>query len=122
MRVQRVQEIWLKIKTLADEALGEWGVFALILLVSLGSFGLGRLSALEAQKPLIRLQEAPQTASAGAITQGGMVIASRSGEVYYYPWCSGAAKILPQNQRVFATVTDAKKAGYRAAQNCKGLE
>lgn len=122
MRVERVQEMWLKIKTLADEAAGEWGVFTLILLVALGSFGLGRLSALEAQKPLIRLQASLQTASVGVLTRGGMVVAARGGEVYYYPWCTGASKILPQNQRVFATTADAKKAGYRPAKNCKGLE
>lgn len=120
--MEKIQDYWAKIKTLSGEAVGEWGIFALILLVSLGSFGLGRLSALEARKPLIQLQEAPQTASVGAIAQGGMVVASRTGAVYYYPWCSGASKILHQNQRVFATIADAKKAGYRAAQNCKGLE
>ncbi len=122
MRVKNIQELWVNIKAHTDAVVGEWGIFAVILLVSLGAFGLGRLSALEGHRPLIQVAEASQGASLGAITPGGAVVASRTGEVYYYPWCAGAAKILPANQRVFATVDAAKAAGYRAAKNCKGLE
>ena len=120
--MQRIQDYWRKIKAHLDAAVGEWGIFGLILLATLGAFGLGRLSALEAGKPLIQVSEASQTGALGAITPGGSVVASRTGEVYYYPWCAGAAKILPGNQRVFATPAEAKKAGYRPAKNCKGLE
>jgi hypothetical protein len=117
-----LQEIHQKIKSGADSFLAEWGIFALIILASLGSFGLGRLSALEAQKPLITVSEASQTALVGSLTQGGMLVATRNGETYSFPWCAGASQISPANQRVFANEAAAKKAGYRPAKNCKGLE
>ena len=113
---------WPKIKAFADGLLAEWGIFAVVILATLSAFGLGRLSALEASKPLVSLTEAPKTASTAPILLGGQVIASRSGSTYYFPWCSGAAKITPQNQRVFASAEDAKKAGLRPAKNCTGLQ
>lgn len=117
-----IQELGQEIKSGADTFLAEWGIFALLILASLGSFGLGRLSAVEAAKPLIALSEASQTALAGPLIQGGMVVASQGGETYSYPWCAGAGRIAPANQRVFASADSAKKAGYRPAKNCKGLE
>ncbi len=110
------------LKSGADTFLSEWGIFALLILASLGSFGLGRLSALEAAKPLITVSEAFQTAMGGPLIQGGMVVASSRGETYSYPWCAGASQISPANQRIFASAEAAKKAGYRPAKNCKGLE
>ena len=121
MCMQRIQEFTPKIKTLADNLLAEWGIFLIIILSAVGSFGLGRLSALEASKPLIGLQEASLAPSVAPITQGGMVVASRTGESYYFPWCSGASKILPINQRVFVSADAAKKAGLRPSKTCKGL-
>lgn len=120
--MDKIQDSWVKIKGGADVFLAEWGIFVLIILATLGAFGLGRLSALEARKPLITVSEASQTALVGTLTQGGMVVASRTGQTYSYPWCAGAGQISPANQRVFASAADAKKAGYRPAKNCKGLE
>lgn len=120
--MHKIQDSWVKIKREADSLLAEWGIFALIILATLGSFGLGRLSALEARKPLITVSEASQTALVGSLTQGGMVVGSRNGQTYSYPWCAGASQIAPANQRVFASADAAKKAGYRPAKNCKGLE
>lgn len=122
MNMQRVQEIGLKIKGLADVALHDWGLFIIVLLATAGAFGLGRLSALETARPLVSVSEAPEKASLAPLMQGGMVIASRTGSTYYFPWCTSAAKILPANQRIFASAAAAQKAGLRAAKNCKGLE
>lgn len=116
-----IQGFRAKIKGYADDAIGEWGLFALVLLVGLGSFGLGRLSALYEAKPLIGISQASAAAISPILAPGGQFVASRTGEVYYYPWCAGALKIKPENQRWFATETAAQKAGYRAAKNCKGL-
>ena len=120
--MENIQQVWRNIKGFADASLAEWGMMALIALACIGAFALGRLSALEAGKPLISVTEAPQTASAASITLGGMVVASRSGETYYFPWCAGAAKIAPANQRLFVSADAAKKAGLRPAKNCKGLK
>lgn len=116
-----IQGIWLKIKGFADEGVGEWGLFALILLVALGSFGLGRLSVIYEGKPLIGVSQASAAATAPIMAFGGQFVASRTGAVYYYPWCSGATKIKPENQRWFASEEAAQKAGFRPAKNCKGL-
>lgn len=57
----------------------------------------------------------------GEMARGGMYMASRTGKVYYFPWCASAINIAPENRRWFATEKAAQKAGYRAAKNCRGL-
>lgn len=111
-----------KIKAWADAFLADWGLVLIIVVAALASFALGRLSALEEARPLVQITSAAQNASPTALIQGGMVIASRSGTTYYYPWCSGAEKILPANQRVFLSEATAAAAGFHPAKNCKGLE
>ena len=120
--MQNIQESWQKIKGLIDAAVGEWGLLAIMMLASLGSFGLGRLSALVSARPPISLTEAAMTASAAPIARGGLVVASRTGAVYYYPWCAGASKVAATNQRWFATEKAPQNASYRAAKNCKGMQ
>jgi hypothetical protein len=104
------------------DAVAEWGLFAIVLLVGLASFGLGRLSALEDTKPPVAITEAPTAAKPAALTMGGLVVASRSGSVYYYPWCTGAGKILPANQVWFTSEKAAQTAGYAPAKACAGLQ
>ena len=117
----RIQDIWLKVKLGAEAALGEWGMILIILLVALSSFGLGRLSASEAPKSAISIGQAPVEALPRGMAVGGLIVASRTGAVYYYPWCGGATNIKPENQIWFKTEDAAKAAGYVAAKNCKGL-
>lgn len=122
---QNIQELWLKGKALLDSGVGEWGLIVLISLAIMASFGLGRLSALVEAKPLINVHTASAAAGAALGTPmapGGQFVASRTGAVYYYPWCSGALQIKPENERWFVLEKDAQAAGYRAAKNCKGLE
>lgn len=118
---ENIQEFWARCKGLLDILLGEWGVFALILLSILVAFTLGRLSVLVEAKPLIEVHEPSQE---GRVTTmlGGQFVAALGGTVYYFPWCGGADKIATKNQRWFASEAAAKAAGYRAAKNCKGLE
>ncbi len=116
-----IQETWQKIKPLLDAGIGDYGLFAVVFLIGIGSFGLGRLSALEEVRPPVALTQAPQEASPRGLYIGGLLVASRTGSVYYYPWCSGAQKILPQNQRWFESEAAAQKAGYAPSKACKGL-
>jgi len=111
-----------KIKVLTDEVIAEWGLVAIVFFVALASFGLGRLSALEGARPPVSVIQAPEDQKVRAMTLGGQFVASRTGSAYYYPWCAGATKILPQNQRWFQSEEAARKAGYAPAKNCKGLE
>lgn len=110
-----------KINTLLDGLVGEWGIAIIVFLVALSSFGLGRLSALEEVRPPVAIGQAPESTKPEGLFVGGLIVASRSGSVYYFPWCSGAGKILPANQRWFASESEAQGAGYTPAKACKGL-
>ena len=119
--MQRIQDIGLKIKGLGADMVHEWGLVLIVFLVAMASFGLGRLSALEDARPPISVTQAPMAANQQAMAPGGLLVAARSGSVYYYPWCAGASRILPQNQRWCQSEEAARKAGYAPAKNCKGL-
>lgn len=108
-------------KDLLEQAIGEFGLLLLVFLVGVGSFGLGRFSALEDAKPPVAITEAPQAANIPALPPGGYVVASRTGSVYYLPWCSGAGKIARGNQVWFGSEAAAQKAGYAPSKSCKGL-
>ena len=119
--MQNIQELRDKIKPLLDAALAEWGVVAIVILVGLISFGLGRFSASEDVQSPVSVGQASTLQKPAALFMGGLYVASRSGSVYYYPWCTGAQKILPANQVWFSTEDAAKRAGYSPAKGCKGL-
>ena len=117
-----IQDWGLKIKNVGESAIGEWGRIAIVLLVGFSSFGLGRLSALEGVKPPVSVVETPQVAKPQGMYAGGLFVASRSGSVYYYPWCSGASKIAQGNLVWFQSEQEARKNGYTSAKGCKGLQ
>ena len=65
----------------------------------------------------------PKTQSTQKISnQAGMVIGSKNGNKYYFPWCGTVKIIKPENQIKFASIADARSAGYLPASNCKGLK
>lgn len=49
------------------------------------------------------------------------VVASRTGSVFYLPWCAGASRINAVNRVWFVTAAAARAAGYAPARNCDGL-
>ena len=116
-----IPDIWTHCKAGLETAVGDWGLVAVVFLVAFASFGLGRLSGTEASKSAISVGQAPMEAKPMGMAIGGLVEASRTGTVYYFPWCGGAANIKPENQLWFKTEDAAKAAGYVAAKNCKGL-
>lgn len=120
--MHRISELWLEIKRFVDVALGEWGMLAILCLVGLGAFGLGRLSVLEATRTPVALQGASAAEAFRGMHLGGEFVASRTGGTYYYPWCGGAQNIKAENQIWFTSEAAARKAGYAPAKNCKGLE
>lgn len=120
----------------------------IIVVVAFGSFGLGRLSMIEAVEMPIRIdnmpasaakiealpttkttgklnspkpQIAPPSVSDRAPQTGGYYVGSKSGTKYHLPWCSGAERIKEENKVIFATKEEAEKAGYTPAANCKGI-
>lgn len=107
---------------------------AVVVLVGLTAFGLGRLSAIEGQRGTLKIyQSAAQAAPAvlGASTasppkessaiEEGMYVASKNGSKYYLPSCSGAKRINEENKIWFPTKEAAEASGYGPAANCPGL-
>jgi len=98
----------------------------LMILVAFASFGLGRLSVIEEYKMPVVIDDVKLSAKASAGNtrvndQNGMVVASKNGNKYHFPWCSGAARISEANKIWFASIGEARAKGYTPASNCKGL-
>lgn len=120
-------------------------VVIIIILTSIASFGLGRLSSIWPAKTPIRIEgtAAIRTANFGDTTEAknnghlpyqeasqkndktsarsGKYVASKSGTAYHYPWCIGAARIKEENKIWFNSKEEAEKTGYKPAGNCPGL-
>ncbi len=112
-----------------------WGMPLVVVLVGVGAFGLGRLSALPAHKGVLQIY-APGPAAAGEAArvlatpsqaptrppidknQPKNFVASKNGTKYYAPGCPGAARIKAENQVWFGTPEAAEAAGYTLAANC----
>lgn len=108
---------------------------ALLILVAIASFGLGRQSVTvsgvrapeTATSPAVSIQNnafQPQTASVitGEETEAVAVVASKSGSKYHLPTCPGASQIKAANKISFTTIQEAEAAGYTPAANCPGLK
>lgn len=120
-----LQDIREKIKSaLKDDRLYTAGV---LILIGVASFGLGRQSVLS---PSLEANMATPAAAAkplGPIMEEGetlpttQYVASKNGQVYHLPHCSGAKNISEANKITFASKEEAEAAGYRPAKNCKGI-
>lgn len=59
----------------------------------------------------------------GASTNSSeLVVASKNGTKYHYPWCAGAKQIADKNKITFNSFAEARASGYTPASNCKGLK
>lgn len=82
--------MWAKIKHWGIWLVEGWGTLIILLLVSLSSFALGRLSVLwDDGQDLKIIQENKAIYPAGQYP-GGEVIGSQTTGLYDAPWCSGA--------------------------------
>ena len=106
---------------MSEGLVGEWGAILIMLFVGLASFGLGRLSSLEEIQPVISIREALADTTPQGLSAGGLIVASKKGSAYHYPWCPGAQTIATQNKVWFESEVAAQAAGYKPAKNCKGL-
>lgn len=128
-----LSEFIQKVKSRYKEKESDFYVAALIFLVGMASFGLGRLSVLWPKKEPIRIEETQNLSNTlvplhnsvskpGSIVKPkGKYLTSKSGTSYHYPWCQGALKIKEENKVWFQTKEEAEKAGYKPAGNCEGL-
>lgn len=110
------------IKRWLDRNAEEWGIPLIVILVGLISFVLGRFSALEQARPVVRIHEESLQSPVSRLHMGGHYVALNTGSVYYLPWCAGAQKIPLERQRWFKDAASAERAGYKPAKGCKGLE
>lgn len=133
-----------KIKHWYQTSKNDLYVAAIIFLVGMTSFGLGRLSAIWPKKePVIidqngEIGQSPRSAgleksvnnftkqsdsppSSISASVKGKYVASKNGAAYHFPWCAGALKIKEENKIWFQTKEEAEKAGYKPAGNCEGL-
>lgn len=108
---------------------------AIVLLVALGAFGLGRLSAAPGSLQALRIiypdgvpaEPLANTAAVAAMAPAsvhateGAYVASKNGTKYYLAGCSGAKRIKPENKVYFVSASAARAAGYDPAANCPGL-
>jgi len=81
---------------------------AIVVLVGLAAFGLGRLSVALAPSELAT--PTPHT-----------YVGSKSGSVYYLPSCKGVDGIKQENRVWFVSASEAEAAGYKPAANCAGM-
>lgn len=66
----------------------------------------------------VESQQLAPTASSGALETVNFV-ASRNGKNYYYPWCSGVARLKEANKIWFSSAQAAQAAGYTLAKSCQ---
>ena len=99
MSSRNIQEFLIRCKASLEDGVGDWGLYIVVFLVAFSAFGLGRLSALEAAQAPVSIQIAPTLATPQGMYPGGQYVASRTGTVYYYPWCTAGQNIA--NNAVF---------------------
>ncbi len=109
-----------------------------IILIASASFGLGRFSFYKDKEVSVTIRSektfedehstTPTPEVKGAVTSestsqsDGIVVGSKNSTKYHFPWCSGAKNIAAANLITFASIEEARKAGYIPAANCKGLK
>lgn len=119
-----------------------------VILISLISFGAGRLSVPAIPKTPITVEEMPLEASIIPSSQDNisninsnqnqnqesrnqepnapgqkecLLVGSKNSNKYHYPWCIGAKNISEKNKICFNSKEEAQGKGYQPAGNCPGL-
>lgn len=117
---------------------------AVLILVAVISFALGRVSGLEEKREPVRVinsgeikgisvdnssptlllqqEKGAEENISVPINSSGAVVASKNGTKYHYPWCAGAKQISEKNKITFDSIEAARTAGYSPASNCQGLK
>ena len=126
-----------KIKSYLAENRRDLFLAILVFLMSVASFGLGRLSAIWPVGETITIEnphqnqeektdgptsaQIPDPRSQILDSARGSFVASSKGSSYHLPTCPGAKQIKDENRVWFETKEEAEAAGYTPAANCPGL-
>jgi hypothetical protein len=124
---------------------------AVIILIGLIGFGLGRLSSkyqtaeLNINSTIANTADLSKVVSSDVANQANMadktntantataavsavasdairIIGNKNSKIYHREDCPGALKMSESNKVLFGSISAAKEAGYRPAGNCPGLE
>jgi hypothetical protein len=93
--------------------------------VAVISYCLGRLSLIEEKREPVLIIPPSATSTISQSPLGGgaaLLVGSKKGSKYHFPWCSGAERISDENKIYFKTKEEAQARGYTPASNCPGLE
>ena len=143
-----MRRLWEKIKFYQESLF----LVLVITLVSLIGFGLGRLSAkysspaLDINSTLVNVTDLSKivtgeppdsqkttTTNQPSASQGTEAVESREvaerkivgnkqSKIYHFEDCPGALRMSEANKIFFASILQARQAGFRPAGNCPGLE
>lgn len=109
-------------------------LFCIIVLISLSSFALGRMSAPGLPKTPIEFTESAVLTEFAATTATSTLgespepirlsplVASRQGKYYYTQDCPAAKRLSEKNKIFFASIAEARARGYLPSKSCLGLE
>ena len=103
-----------------------------IVAITVISFNLGKISALNNQKARIKITNgikaevkgdnpATKAVSRAVPLENQAVVASKNSKtkIYHFTWCPGASKIAEENKITFPNEAAAIAAGYILAKNCR---
>jgi hypothetical protein len=124
-----IKDNLIKIKPfLSSKTFHALGLF----LIVFSSFWLGKMSENREKRTPIILGSFETVKNSNILSQAtstdmvevqvfDIFVASKNGKSYYLESCASAKKILPENKITFKSKTEAEKAGYKPAQNCKEM-
>ncbi|MDQ5901648.1 MAG: Ada Zn binding protein [Patescibacteria group bacterium] len=97
----------------------EFIVIIILILVSLASFGLGRMSVLDKKGSESGVEFLiPELSKIDMSFSGFPYLASINGTKFYGRGCKSSNRIKAENRIYFKTSTDAVKSGYGASSTC----
>jgi len=109
-----------KIKYLSMNRL--FAIIMLTIVVAVGSFAIGYIVASKKREPLsISFNEAVSRMSK-ASQLSSVVMASKLGKYYYFPWCREYQVLSAKNLVTFNTWQEAEQAGYVIGKDCPAPE
>ncbi len=106
----------------------------ILILCTISAYMAGMVTNIESKRPSVEVISREQNTamvsdaieSIASTSLGNpvdpMVVGSKTGDKYHFPWCSGALRMKETSKIFFKNSDEARKAGYTPAANCKGLQ
>ena len=107
-----------KIKRFACHVIERWGILVILILVSLSSFALGRLSIIWGDRSDIKISQENKAEKPAGQYPGGAVVGSHKTGLYDAPWCTGAGE---SDGKWFHSEQSALENGLQPDPTCKGM-